>query len=104
MGYMKCISDVVTEYAFQITRPSVIDDVAEILEEVEDKRRHHTSDEDNSAHGHGGSSANDQRSAAAADSCPDWSRRRQSSRSRCSDRPTWAMPTGKRQNKESEEI
>ena len=36
-----CI-DVVTEYAFQITRPSVIDDVAEILEEVEVERRHHT--------------------------------------------------------------
>ena len=42
MSQMKCISDVVTEYAFQITRPSVIDDVAEILEEVEDKRRHHS--------------------------------------------------------------
>ena len=32
---------VVTEYAFQITRPSVIDDVAEILEEAEVERRHH---------------------------------------------------------------
>ena len=41
MGQMKCISDVVTKYAFQITRPSVIDDVAAILEEVEVKRRHH---------------------------------------------------------------
>ena len=102
MSQMKCISDVVTEYAFQITGPSVIDDVAEILEEAEVERRHHTSDEDNSAHG--GSSADDQRPAAAADSCADWSSRRQSSRSRCSDRPTWAMPTGKRQNKESEEI
>ena len=48
---------VVTEYAFQITRPLVIDDVAEILEEVEIKRRHHTSDKDNSAHGHEGNSA-----------------------------------------------
>ena len=60
MSQMKCISDVVTEYAFQITRPSVIDDVAEILEEAEVERRHHTSDEDNSAHVHGGSSADDQ--------------------------------------------
>ena len=39
---MECISDVITEYAFQITRPSVIDDVAEILEEVEVERRHHS--------------------------------------------------------------
>ena len=44
MSQMKCISDVVTEYAFQITGPSVIDDVAEILEEAEVKRRHHTHD------------------------------------------------------------
>ena len=35
MSQMKCISDVVTEYAFQITRPSVSDDVSEILEEEE---------------------------------------------------------------------
>ena len=60
MSQMKCISDVVTEYAFQITRPSVSDDVSEILEEEEVQRRHHTGDEDNSAHGHGGSSTNDQ--------------------------------------------
>ena len=48
---------VVTDYAFQITRPSIIEDVAEILEEVEDERRHHTSDKDHSAHGYGGRSA-----------------------------------------------
>ena len=60
MSQVKCISDVVTEYAFQITRPSVSDDVSEILEEEEVQRRHHTGDEDNSAHGHGGSSTNDQ--------------------------------------------
>ena len=60
MSQMKCISDVITEYAFQITRPSVRDYVAEILEKEEVQRRHHTSDEDNSAHGHGGSSTDDQ--------------------------------------------
>ena len=42
MSQMKCISDVVTEYAFQITRPSVRDYVAEILEKEEVQRRHHT--------------------------------------------------------------
>ena len=60
MSQVKCISDVVTEYAFQITRPLVRDYVTELLEEEEVQRRHHTSDEDNSAHGHGGSSTNDQ--------------------------------------------
>ena len=35
MSQMKCISDVITEYAFQITRPLVRDYVAEILEEEE---------------------------------------------------------------------
>ena len=42
MSQMKCISDVITEYAFQITRPSVTDYVAEILEEDEVQRRHHS--------------------------------------------------------------
>ena len=35
MSQMKSISDVITEYEFQITRPSVTDYVAEILEEEE---------------------------------------------------------------------